>query len=132
MTDKELKITDPTQYQGLPIPPRRRRREAPINYDNTPVLVRGEALSPIWWRGRQWAVTSMGIERLDGTYFIAEQRLAEAIDEYGWPEHVGQKAWVDIDDFCTAWLVAIALHGVDVTAQKARAAISRSPPPESR
>ena len=38
--------------------------------DNTPVPIRGDALPPLLWRGRQWAVTDYGIEALDGTYSL--------------------------------------------------------------
>jgi hypothetical protein len=38
-----------------------------VEMDTTSVACRGEALREIWWRGRQWAVTSYGIECLDGT-----------------------------------------------------------------
>ena len=85
----------------------------PIEHDSTPVQNRGDPLGAIWWRGRQWAVTSDGIEALDGCYYIAANRLLEDCPIYGWPPHMADKNWVDVPDFITAWLVAIALHGKD-------------------
>jgi hypothetical protein len=77
------------------------------------VAVRGEQPSQIWWRGAQWAVTTSGIERLDGTYSIKADRLLEDEPDYSWPEHMAGKGWIDVDEFVTAWLVALAMHGYD-------------------
>lgn len=87
-----------------------------------PVPLRGEALGEIWWRGRQWAVTSDGIERLDGTYVIERSRLVEYPEE-SWPEHMAGKIWVDVPEFTTAWLVALLLHGAPSPAPSALFAI---------
>jgi hypothetical protein len=78
--------------------------------DTTSVACRGEALREIWWRGRQWAVTSYGIECLDGTYSFEAKRLAEGLHSSGpveasWCVSMAEKGWVDVDDFATAWLV---------------------------
>jgi hypothetical protein len=95
--------------------------DRPIEMDCTPVKVRDYALHPIWWRGRQWAVTSFGIERLDGSYVIAAARLTGPIGVWPWPSHMAEKEWIDMPDFMTAWLVALTLH--DVSAKGARKAI---------
>jgi hypothetical protein len=83
--------------------------------DSTPVHVRGEDLREVWWRGRQWAVTAGGIERLDGTYIIEANRLDERHyankDWPDWPQHIAEEAWADVDEFATAWMVAVLLHG---------------------
>ncbi len=63
--------------RDLPPSPLPSRGDGPIEYDQTPVHVRGEPLAPVWWRGRQWAVTEFGLERLDGTYAVEAARLAE-------------------------------------------------------
>jgi hypothetical protein len=110
------------------IPPRPRRGDRPIVMDDRLVKCRAEALDPVWWQGRQWAVTAFGIEARDGTYTIAANRLAENIDDWGWPAQVTQKDWVDADDFITAWLVALGMHGAPVTAEQVRAAIKRAKP----
>jgi hypothetical protein len=74
------------------------------------VPVRGDALGALWWRGAQWAVTEHGIECLDGTYSIAKDRLLEGPRNWRWPGQLSTKTWVDIDEFTTAWLIALALH----------------------
>jgi hypothetical protein len=119
---------DPTK-----LPPRRRWRDRPIEWDRTNVAVRGEPLHPVWWRGRQWAVTKYGIEALDGTYAIAADRLTEEIrTDYGnWPVHMAEKNWLDHEDFFTAWMVAIAMHGAKVDCGDVRLAISAASLPDS-
>ena len=67
---------------------------------------RGERLSKLLWRGRQWAVTSYGIECRDGTYAIAKDRLWENDKKYGWVRHMTGKAWVDLPDFAEALRIA--------------------------
>ncbi len=67
-----------------------------ITYNKTPVVCRGEALSEVWWQGRQWAVTAYGLERRDGTYFIEAKRLLEDLrgePPYSWTEHIGRKLY---------------------------------------
>jgi hypothetical protein len=111
------------------IPPRPRRGDAPICYDPTPVHCRGEPLDEVWWSGRQWAVTSHGIERRNGCYTIASERLGEGADtQYGWPAHMSGKSWIDIDDFMTAWLIALTLHGVALPGAEIRSALARAQP----
>lgn len=102
---------DAESWDERDIPPRPRRSEPCIALDNTPVKVRGDALGTEWWRGKQWSVTEHGIECRDGTYFIAKDRLLEDLPRFSWPEHMAGKIWVDIDEFTTAWLVALVLHG---------------------
>jgi hypothetical protein len=69
----------------------------------------------VWWRGRQWAVTEYGIERLDGTYVVEAKRLTENIETYSWPGHMrGRTGWTR-EEFATAWLGALALHGARVS-----------------
>lgn len=59
-------------------------------------------LHPILWRGNQWAVTSYGIEALDGRYAITRHRL----DDPYWEAHMADKEWVDIADFAEALRIA--------------------------
>jgi hypothetical protein len=71
------------------------------------VEVRGEALSePIYWTGRQWAVTAAGIECRDGTYFIAKDRIWEGEADWGWVRQMAEKTWVDVEDFVEALRLA--------------------------
>jgi hypothetical protein len=108
-------ILTTTEFMGTAPPPRSRWKDRPIEMDTTPVKVRGEPLDPVWWRGRQWAVTAFGIEKLDGTYTIAADRLRENIGTWPWTSQICMKTWADTPDFMTAWLVALALHGADTT-----------------
>jgi hypothetical protein len=79
--------------------------EAPPQYEaGNPVPVRGEDLSqPIYWQGRQWAVTPFGLECRDGTYVIARDRHE---DRYGWVRHMAGKTWTDLPDFAEALRIA--------------------------
>lgn len=107
------------------IPPRRRRQLRQIAIADNEVKVRGEALGAIWWRGAQWAVTEHGIERLDDTYVIDRTRLMEFRES--WPEHMAGKIWVDVDEFATAWLIGLLLHGYKTKREDLLNAISRLP-----
>lgn len=104
---------------------------------DAPAAERG--LDEIWWRGKQWAVTAYGIECLNGDYEIEADRLAEGFpeDEGGdssdgilfddtWAVHMAEKNWVDIDEFATAWLVALALHGTSLDALSVRKVLTRA------
>jgi hypothetical protein len=81
-----------------------------------------DSLHPILWQGREWAVTTYGVERRDGSYPIEASRLCKdhdggAVAEDGTPVpytligHIGEKGW-DLADFATAFFVACAMHGV--------------------
>jgi hypothetical protein len=124
-----VKIYSGAEFLARDLPPPRRRDVPRIELSSEPVKIRGEELGEIWWRGKQWAVTSHGIEALDGCYFIAKDRFAEDLPEYSWPEHMAGKNWVDADEFATAWLLAIFLHGraTKVKLDDIRNAIKRLP-----
>ena len=62
----------------------------------------GERLHPIKWQGRQWAVTSFGVERRDGTYSISKDRL----ESVRWIHHLAGKRSVDLEDFAEALRIA--------------------------
>jgi hypothetical protein len=96
----------------IPLRPRLRRGAAPIAIADNAVKCRGERLGKIWWRGAQWAVTGYGLERLDGRYAIPKERLLED-PAHLWPLHMASKRRdvVDLDEFTTAWMVALLLHG---------------------
>jgi hypothetical protein len=61
---------------------------------------------PIYWQGRQWAVTGYGIEYRDGNYPIEDSRIWEEEDGYGWVRHMAEKEWVDLPDFAEALRIA--------------------------
>jgi hypothetical protein len=77
-----------------------RQLDLPPQYEaGNPVHCRGEALSPpIYWQGRQWAVTPFGVECREGTYVIANDRLWENEERYGWVRHMAGKTWTDLPD----------------------------------
>jgi hypothetical protein len=80
----------------------------PPQYEaGNPIHCRGEELSlPIYWQGRQWAVTSYGIECRDGTYAIDRKRIWENEDSYGWVVHLSGKGWTDLADFAETLRIA--------------------------
>jgi hypothetical protein len=127
ITWKLISVEDPDPDR-IPITYPKRRGAKPIEMDTTPIPTNGRAdkLGRIWWRGKQWAVTSDGIEALDGSYYIEAKRLLETMtDSYGgWLEHMGEKLWVDMEEFATAWLVALVLHGVRINPRKVRATVA--------
>jgi hypothetical protein len=53
-------IRDTDVFGRTPDEPKRRGRR-PIATDRAPVKVLGDALSTVWWRGRQWAVTASAL-----------------------------------------------------------------------
>ena len=86
-----------------------------VVFDRSPIKLRGEPLHEVLWQGRQWAVTEYGIEARDGGYHFPAERLSEVREYAGqqlpdWPLHMAEKSWVDIHDFCTAFLAAIACY----------------------
>lgn len=87
----------------------RQTTEPPAYESTTEVRVTGEPLAePVYWRGKQWAVTSYGIEARDGKYPIAGNRVWEETQGHGWIEHMSEKGWVDIHDFAEALRIARA------------------------
>lgn len=71
----------------------------------------------IIWRGRQWAVTTSGLETLGKPvdYGVAAGQLTdgwEGADEslLAWPQEMAAKTWIDYRDFETAFLVALGVH----------------------
>jgi hypothetical protein len=109
-------------------PPPNRRVQRVAIADNA-VHCRGEELGEIWWRGAQWAVTAHGIEALDGTYPIEKHRLLEK-PAHLWPEHMAGKTWVDVDEFTTAWMVGLVLHGYGkrINPEQVREMFAKLPP----
>jgi hypothetical protein len=103
------------------------RKPPTIVMCDAPVAVRGEPLGVVLWQGRQWSVTSDGIERRDGLYVIEKDRLTEdhgGDPPYSWIKHLSHKGVEDIDDFIQVFFAALVLHGYrlkkDETAMLAR------------
>lgn len=83
----------------------------PYLHDSSPVETEAEILGPILWQGRQWAVTSYGLEARDGRYPINARNLLElAPGEHGLIRHMASKLWIDLPDFVAALAVARMFH----------------------
>lgn len=67
----------------------------------------------IWWRSANWAVTDYGLEEIRGRYPIEKSRLMENAPDWSWVAQVTGKEWCSPDEFATAWLVSLAMHGID-------------------
>lgn len=100
-------------------------RDVPVDSYGGNVRVRGEALHPVLWHGRQWAVTEYGMECRDGTYVIEASRLREQEPEYSWQRHMAEKNWVDQADFARAFAVACLVHRGEAIPTDIEAAIIR-------
>ncbi len=73
--------------------------------------LRSEPLAePVFYEGRQWAVTAHGVECRDGTYHIEAKRLWEEEGKYGWIRHMAEKEWCDIEDFILVLSLARLKH----------------------
>jgi len=62
--------------------------------NSEPIRVCGDQLSWPFWQGRQWAVTSYGVECRDGTYCVEKDRLWENDEDHSWVHHMAEKGWV--------------------------------------
>jgi hypothetical protein len=79
------------------------------------------------FRNRQWIVTTHSVETIDQSldYWFAIKRADNITPEpFGWPVHMADKEWCDIDAFCEAWLVALTVLGIKT--EKAGAVIARA------
>lgn len=86
----------------------------PIVYSDNDIADPVEELSePVVWIGREWAVTSYGIQRRDGRYSIPASDLWDENDGHGLPHQIAEKgsSWTDFNDFMTALLVARGYFG---------------------
>ncbi len=72
--------------------------------------VRGEKLSKILYRNNQWAVTTFGIECLDGTYAIKKSAIKTTHPNYSWRQHMSGKGWIEMDEFVDALKMAMKIH----------------------
>jgi hypothetical protein len=73
-----------------------------MNFELAPL--EGEALHPVLWMGKQWAITTYGLECKNGQYHIKAGRQfwdkgLKPIEVYDrWHQHLTQKTWVDKED----------------------------------
>lgn len=71
---------------------------------------------PVYYIGKQWAVTAYGIEHIrsherDTPYYsIAADQLGQEMGVGGWQEHMASKQWVDAADFAHAFEIAKKVH----------------------
>jgi hypothetical protein len=93
-----------------------------IDTNDVPLVFAPNKPTQIWWTGAQWCVTSIGLERRDGTYPIWAEALS-GLDEEGrsWLHVMANHEDADLADFATAYWVAIAMHGAELTARERRA-----------
>ncbi len=82
-----------------------------IVYDPAaPVPVTGDDCAFTLWRGRQWGVTEFGVERLDGRFAIPFSDLEAVRGKlFDWPERVAEQDGIDLEDFVTAFGIALAV-----------------------
>lgn len=71
--------------------------------------------TPIYWLGRSWAVTSYGLDKLDGKYYFTKERVFE-----NWDQHLAEKGGMDMADFRVA--LAFAQNKFKAFKPKSRAA----------
>lgn len=101
------------RYDQLGSIPPRARHGPPYLHDTSDIKVRGEKLDKIIWRGRQWAATTFGVERRDGTRAISFEEL-DYLDnweiitaKHSIVDHYCKKSWCDIPDLIAAVSVAL-------------------------
>ena len=125
----EPKTSDNETFRTLSIsdlyslPETQKSSSGPIVINTTRVKVCGDPLTQIWWQGKQWAVTEYGIECRDGTYPIAAKKLTYDLDngsDHGLIEQMCSKGWVDMNDFSTAYFVALSMHGLQLSSDKVK------------
>ncbi|MGY3584340.1 hypothetical protein ACVIGB_006602 [Bradyrhizobium sp. USDA 4341] len=67
---------------------------------------------------KQWQIDRIGMHPVDGHgYTIEKATLGDVRDGLSdWLLHmVGEKDWVDAEDFIVAWQVAVHMHNIDVS-----------------
>ena len=98
------------------------------------VKCNGEILDDILWQGRQWAVTTYGLECRDGRYHVEVSQFFHGGDSRGshikdlkqrshfcWMLHMFDKCWVDQVDLTNALDAMCLLFNVDGTRTKVKA-----------
>lgn len=90
-------------------------------------------LSPVLWEGRQWAVTTYGLETISEPYHyyltplsLNDKRTTPRGEVFDNPLHMVEKEWLDVEDYLTAWLAALALHGQQSDQETVRLTITEA------
>ena len=81
-------------------------------------MERNRLSRPVYWQGRQWAVTGYGLETVSEPYhyFFEKARLGSLDEgdreepEFSSLRHIMSKTWCDVDDLAEAFRQAIAFH----------------------
>lgn len=95
----------------------------PVEFLSLPEDVRERLLEigvdfPVFYVGKQWAVTAYGIEQisdpavLNPYYNIEADRLRQSMGNGGWVDHMSEKTWVDADEFAAVYSIALAVHTI--------------------
>lgn len=67
-------------------------------------------ISEVYSLHGEWAVTNYGLECVTHYYAIEASRLWQGEGYYPWEQHMAQKFWVDLADFCDAIAAAREYH----------------------
>jgi hypothetical protein len=85
-----------------------------------------EPPSEVWFQNHQWLVTDYGVESVRPAtpyYHFNKERLLETGNRggemYGWPVHLAEKTWVDIEAFIEVFQKALDLLGYAPQVDKA-------------
>lgn len=79
----------------------------------------GEPLDSVLWQGKQWAVTTYGLECRDGCYHVESHYLWDCVPKKDaseedafiyWWQHISGKNWVDKDDIDAALQAFVLLY----------------------
>lgn len=76
------------------------------------------------WEGLQWRVTKNGLESKDGELIISMSELISFKSGITpetmarWPIEMAVRFGINLDDFITAWLVALAFNSFDQQGQE--------------
>lgn len=88
-----------------------------LSQANKDRLAEVDASVPVYYVGKQWAVTRYGIEQIRDDadpirpyYHIQANALGQPMGEGGWPGHMANKTWVDVVDFIRAFEIAKEVH----------------------
>lgn len=69
------------------------------------------SLAEVLYQGKQWCVTTYGLEKRDGSYYIEAKELKKShVYEFGWIKHMSLKADTDMEDFTAAYIMSLAIH----------------------
>jgi hypothetical protein len=83
-----------------------------LSGDDQERLIEINYTAPVYYIGKQWAVTGHGIEEVRSNvshhpyYHIGFESLGLNVGDGSWPHHMASKKWVDTADFKKAFEIA--------------------------